>query len=120
MFSDDKSMDSLQHLFKELKKYFELQKEYTKLEIVEKLTILLSTLIMIAIFILLGAITLFYLFLCFAYILQPLVGGLTASYAIISGCFLLLIIIVVVFRKKLIVNPMVSFLANLFLNESDE
>ena len=48
MFADDKSIENFQQLFFEFKKYLELQKEYTKLELTEKLTILLSTLIMIA------------------------------------------------------------------------
>ena len=49
MFADDKSIENFQQLFFEFKKYLELQKEYTKLELTEKLTILLSTLIMIVI-----------------------------------------------------------------------
>ena len=44
MFADDKSIENFQQLFFEFKKYLELQKEYTKLELTEKLTILLSTL----------------------------------------------------------------------------
>ena len=47
MFADDKSIENFQQLFFEFKKYLELQKEYTKLELTEKLTILFSTLIMV-------------------------------------------------------------------------
>ena len=36
MFADDKSIENMQQLFTEFKKYLELQKEYTKLEIIEK------------------------------------------------------------------------------------
>ena len=54
MFADDKSIENFQQLFFEFKKYLELQKEYTKLELTEKLTILLSTLIMIVVLIILG------------------------------------------------------------------
>ena len=42
MFADDKSIENMQQLFIELKKYLELQKEYTKLEVTEKLSKLLS------------------------------------------------------------------------------
>ena len=45
MFTDDKSIENIQQLFAEFKKFLVLQKEYTKLELTEKLTILLSTLI---------------------------------------------------------------------------
>ena len=44
MFADDRSIENLQQLFVEFKKYLKLQKEYTKLEITEKLSILLSAL----------------------------------------------------------------------------
>lgn len=120
MFSDDKNIQSIEQLFVELKKYIQLQTEYTKLELVEKLSILFSTLIMVAVFVMLSVIVIFYLSFSLAYILEPLVGGLTASFAIISGCLILLIVIIAIFRKKLIINPMVGFLANLFLNNSDK
>ncbi|KAB3757470.1 phage holin family protein, partial [Phocaeicola vulgatus] len=46
------------------------------------------------------------------------VGGLMASYGIITGCIILLILLIVLFRKRLIVQPMVNFLANLLLNDN--
>lgn len=117
MFSDDKNIENLQQLFADVKKYISLQKEYTKLELVEKLTILVSTLIMVLIIIILGMISLFYLLFTLAYILEPFVGGLKISFAIIAGINILLILCVVYFREKLIIKPMVNFLANLFFND---
>ena len=46
MFADDNSIENIQQLFFDFKKYLELQKKYTQLEVAEKLTILLSTLIL--------------------------------------------------------------------------
>ena len=80
MFADDKSIENFQQLFFEFKKYLELQKEYTKLELTEKLTILFSTLIMILVLIILGMVALFYLLFALAYILEPLLGGLMARF----------------------------------------
>lgn len=71
MFGNDKSIENFQQLFFEFKKYLELQKEYAKLELTEKLTILFSTLIMVLILIILGMVALFYLFFTLAYILEP-------------------------------------------------
>ena len=105
-------------MFFEFKKYLELQKEYTKLELTEKLTILLSTLIMIVILIILGMVALFYLLFALGYVLEPLVGGLMASFAIIAGINILIMALVIIFRKQLIISPMVNFLANLFLTDS--
>ena len=120
MFADDKSIENFQQLFFEFKKYLELQKEYTKLELTEKLTILLSTLIMVLVLIILGMVALFYFLFALAYILEPLVGGLMVSFGIIADINILLIAIVIIFRKKLIISPMVNFLAGLFLNDSKE
>ena len=120
MFTDDKSIESIQQLFAEFKKFLVLQKEYTKLELTEKLTILLSTLIMILVLTILGMVALFYLLFALAYILEPLVGGLMVSFGIIAGINVLLIAIIYFFRRQLIISPMVNFLANLFLNDSNK
>lgn len=117
MFAKEKNIDTLQQLFAEVKQYAELQKEYVRLHIVEKLTVLASTLILVLVLVALALIALFYLSFTLAYVLAPHVGGLTASYAIISGGILLLILLVAAFRKRLIVRPLVNFLANLLLND---
>ena len=118
MFANDKNIESLQQLLIEFKKYAELQKDYVKLHLIEKLTILISTLILVFVLLVLGIIALFYLSFTMAYLLEPYVGGLMYSYGIITGCILLLIFLIIVFRKKLIIQPMVNFLANLFLNDN--
>ena len=82
MFADDNSIENIQQLFLEFKKYLELQKKYTQLEVAEKLTILLSTLILVLLVVILGMVALFYLSFTLAYILDPIVGGLMVSFAI--------------------------------------
>ena len=118
MFVDDKSIENSKQLFLEFKKYIELQKDYTQLELTEKLSILLSTLITVLALVILGMVALFYLMFSLAYVLAPLVGGLMISYAIIAGITLLLMIILYAFRKAIIINPMVNFLAGLFIKKT--
>ncbi len=120
MFTDNKSIESIRELCAEFKKYLELQKEYTRLELVEKLTILLSTLILVLILILLSGMALFYLSFALAYLLEPLVGGLLGSYLLIAGGNLLFIALIYAFRKPLIVSPIVNFLGQLFLKPSND
>lgn len=117
MFSKDKTIDNLQTLFTEVKHYVDLQKDYVKLDITHKLTILLSTLILILVLVVLGMIALFYLSFTLAYVLEPLVGGLTTSYAIITGGILLLGALIYGCRQRLIIQPLTNFLANLLLND---
>lgn len=117
MFSTDKTIDNLQALFTEVKHYVDLQKDYVKLDITHKLTVLLSTLILILILVVLGMIALFYLSFTLAYVLEPLVGGLTTSYAIITGGILLIGLIIYWCRQRIIIQPLTNFLANLLLND---
>ena len=118
MFANDKSIDNLEALFKEIKKYIELQGQYIKLDLVEKLTILISTLILICILIVLGMTALFYFSFMLVYTIDSFVNNIIASYAII-GCCILIIGIVIYLRKKIIFQPMVNFLAKLFLEDKD-
>lgn len=120
MFADDKGIKNFHQLFSEFKKYLELQKEYSKLELTEKLTILCSTLIMIFVLIILGMVALFYLLFALAYVLESVVGSLTVSFVMIAGINIVLIALVLIFRKQLIISPMVNFLANLFLTDSNK
>lgn len=117
MFTTDKTIDNLQALFTEVKHYVDLQKDYVKLDITHKLTVLLSTLILILILVVLGMIALFYLSFTMAYILEPHVGGLMNSYAIITLGILCLGVIIYWLRKQLIIQPLTNFLANLLLND---
>lgn len=118
MFANDKSIDNLTELFKEVKKYLKLQGEYVKLDLVEKLTILLSTLTLIFALIILGTMAAFYLSFMLVYVLASATGSLVAGYAIIGGILILLAFIIYRLRQKLIFQPMVNFLARLFLDDS--
>lgn len=117
MFANDKTINNLQALLTEVKHYVDLQKDYVKLDVTHKLTVLISTLILILGMIVLGMIALLYLSFTLAYILEPHVGGLTNSYAIITGSILLIGVLVYLLRKRLIIQPLTNFLANLFLND---
>ena len=97
-----------------------MQTEYIKVEFVEKLTILLSTLFIIGLILILVIAALFYLFFSLAYALQPLIGNLAISFAIISGFYVLLIALLLALRERLVINPLVRFLSDLFLKNNDK
>ena len=117
MFANDKSIDNLEALFKEIRKSIELQGQYLKLDLVEKLTILLSTLILSLLLVILGMMALFYFSFMLVYAIAPLVGSLIGGYAVIGGIVLILALLIYQKRKQLIFQPMVNFLARLFLDE---
>lgn len=120
MSTTDNGTSGFRQLFSEVKEYLELRAEYAKLEAMEKLTMLISGLLLIFVLIFLGMTTLLYLSFALAYLLEPLVGSLPLSFVIVAGISLLLITLVVFFRKSLIVQPMLRFLARLFLNNSNK
>lgn len=113
--AENNKLESIEQLYEEGKKLFKLEADYLRLELVEKMTILISTLILILILLILGMVALFYLSFTLAYKLEQILGSLTWSYAIISGFILLLMLIVFMFRRKLIINPLTRFLSGLFL-----
>ena len=110
-------VENFQQLYDDVKKYIQLQSEYVKVEFVEKLTVLISALLIIFLVIILIMGALFYLFFSVAYLIEPIVGSMTVSFFIISAFYLLLTLDLFVFRKKLIINPLVRFLSRLFLNK---
>ncbi|MEJ8764008.1 LPXTG cell wall anchor domain-containing protein [Phocaeicola sp. HCN-40430] len=120
MFSQDKSIDNLESLVKEMKKYIELQGEYLKFDLVEKLTVLLGTLILILLITVLSMMAVFYFSFMLVYALEPITGSLTGSYAMIGGIILLLAFLIYIYRKKLIFQPMVNFLSHLFLDNPNK
>lgn len=114
----EEPVEDLQQLYKDIKKYVELQTEYVKVEFVEKLTILVSTLVIITVIIILVIAALFFLFFSLAYALVPVVGSLAISFCIIAAIYVVLIIVLFSFRKQFIINPLVRFLSKLFLNKT--
>ncbi|MCD7901292.1 MAG: phage holin family protein [Bacteroides sp.] len=114
MFVDNDSIKNVRELIQDFKKYLQLQKEYTQLEITEKVTTIISSILLITIMAILGMIVLFYLSLAFVYLLAPYVGGLIVSFTITAGIVLLVMLMAYVFRQHLIITPLVNFLANIF------
>jgi hypothetical protein len=119
MLFGEKSNESIQQLISETKTYLELQKDYIRLEMTEKLTVLLSTLILVLIMVVLGMVALFYFSFTLAYVLAPFVGGLMVSFGLITLFLVLVILFIYYKRERLIVSPMVNFLAKIFLKESE-
>lgn len=107
----------LKEFLADIKRYVVLRKDLLRIETVEKLTILLATLVMVILAVILSTGALFYILFALAYVLEPWVGGLIPSFSIIAGIYLVLILAVILFRKKLIISPLVGFLSHLFLED---
>lgn len=116
MFSTDHNISKAEELFREIKHYLELQKEYVTLEFVSRLIVLLSSLILGLILFLISGVA----FIMIAFFLSSLIGDLccsqTAGYAVVAGFFVLVVILVYLNRRRWITAPVVKFLSRLFLS----
>lgn len=115
----DGNNNGFQQLFLDVKSFVELKIDYLQVGLVEKLTRLISTVLVLVAVIIFVLVILFYLLFALAYALAPTLGFI-ASFAIIAGIFFILMMIVLLFRKKLIVNPLLKFMVNLFYDETKE
>lgn len=119
MFSSDKNIESIRRLCAELKSFVLLRMRLARLDFVDKMTVLLSALVLGAILFMLITIVVLFLSYTAALALAEVVGS-TAAFALITSVYALLALIVYALRKKLIIDPMANFLGNLFLNENEE
>ena len=115
MLSSDKNVETIAKLAEILKHYLGLQKEYLKLDVIDKVVRLLKVLLLSVLFFLIIMAVVMYFSFAFAYWLGGIIG-LTPAFLIVAAFHLLVFVLFIVFRKPLIERPIVRFLTNLFLN----
>jgi cbb3-type cytochrome oxidase subunit 3 len=115
MLSNDKNVENIAQLIEMLKDYVGYQKEYLKLDVIEKIVRLTTALSLTLVLIILGVAVLFYLSLAVVYWIEPLTG-IAWAFFLMAMFFLFLLILVFVFRKPWLERPLVRFLANVLLN----
>lgn len=112
-------VENLEQFYAELKKFIELKFEYYQISLVEKLTRIISALLILFTVMVLSLVILFYLLFALAYALEPAIGYI-ASFSCVAGLFLILLLIFFIFRKKLVVNPILRFMVKIFYDETKE
>lgn len=117
MFSSNKNIEYISQLVEDIKNYIGLQKDYIKLDVVEKLILLCTALILGIILLVLAAMVLFYFSFAAVYAMERYLGiSLAGGYSIITLLFIILFILVFVFRKKWIEKPLTRFLSKVLLS----
>ncbi|MBQ9287589.1 MAG: phage holin family protein [Bacteroidaceae bacterium] len=119
MLSSEKNINSLTDLFTDVKEYFLLQKEYVTLDVVEKLTILLSAIALGFVLMCLGLLVLFYLSFTLIYMISPAVGGPTVAFAIMTCIHLVIAAIIYVNRQKLVIAPITKGVASILIGDDN-
>jgi hypothetical protein len=115
MLSSDKNVENIAQLVEVVKRYVGLQKEFLKLDAIEKVVKLVTALALAIVFIILGVAVLFYLSFAVVYWLEPLTG-IGLAFFLVAMTFLVLLIMVYTYRKPWIERPLVKFLADTLLN----
>ncbi len=115
MLSSDKNVETIAQLIEVLKGYIGLQKEYLKLNVIEKFARLFTALTLAIVLVILGIAVLFYLSFAVVFWLEPLTGKAWAFF-LMALAFLVLLIMVFFNRKAWIERPLVRFLADTLLN----
>ncbi|MBR1548293.1 MAG: phage holin family protein [Prevotella sp.] len=115
MLSSDKNVENMAQLVEAIKEYLGYQKEFLKLDIIEKVVQLVTALTLTIVLVILGVAVLFYLSFAIVYWIEPLTG-IAWAFFIVALSFLLLLALVFLFRKPWIERPLVQFLANTLLN----
>ena len=106
-------------LLLEFKKYLELQKEFVKLDATEKMTVILSAILIVTVLLLLGSIVLLFLTFALAYYLGDVLGSLSLGFGLISAFILLLTVIFYLNRNRMVIQPMARFMTKLILTKED-
>ena len=119
MFSNSKNIESIGKLLLEFKKYLELQKEFVKLDATEKMTVILSAILIVTVLLLLGSIVLVFLTFALAYYLGDVLGSLSLGFGLISAFILLLTVIFYLNRNRMVIQPMARFMTKLILTKED-
>ena len=117
MFSNSKNIESIGKLLLEFKKYLELQKEFVKLDATEKMTVILSAILIVTVLLLLGSIVLLFLTFALAYYLGDVLGSLSLGFGLISAFILLLTVIFYLNRNRMVIQPMARFMTKLILTK---
>ena len=114
MFSNDQNIETIGQLVEALKQYIGLQREYIKLDVIEKVVRLITAITLTAVLALFLLLICIYLSFAAAYALAPLVGTAWA-FVIVAAFYLVIFLLLMAFRKQWIERPVVKFLASLLM-----
>lgn len=113
MLSSDKNVETIGQLAEVVKHYLGLQKEYVKLDVIDKVVRLLTAAALFIVFFLIVIAVMMFFSFGLAHWLSAFMG-LPKAFFLVAGIHLVLLILFIIFRKTWIEKPLVRFLVNLF------
>ena len=114
MLSSDKNVETIAQLAEIVKHYLGIQKEYLKLDVIEKSVRLLTFLTLSIVFLLMLIGMAMFCSLALAFWLSSYTG-MVVAFLVVGGLHLFLILLLFLYRKQWIEKPLVRFFASLLL-----
>ncbi len=110
-----KITDEIRNLFSDSREWIRLEIEYAKLTLAEKLTVLMSALVLGAVCLLMFIVVL--ILLCFAlvYVFELFMNP-GFAFLSVAGVLILLIVAVFLLRKPLLLDPLARLISKVFLD----
>ena len=112
----ESTTDVIVRLAESLKRYLGYQRTYIQLDLTEKLTILLTALIIGAVIFVISIIAVIFIALTIAAAIETWTGNACFAYGSISCLFILTCFIIFWMRKPWIVDPLTKFFSNILLD----
>lgn len=119
MLSNDENIEKIADFVEEAKQWLLTKKEYTKLDIIEKVVKLLTTLTIAFVIALLTLLALIYLSFAAAYLLADVTGSMPIAFLAVCMVYILLLLLVLAKRRTWIERPMVRFLISIFDDDNN-
>lgn len=112
----EKLIDEIKDVISQSKSWLKLEVEYAKLTVAEKVTVLMSTLIIGAVFMMFGMLVL--LLLAFALVeLFCMMMVPALAYVATAGVIILLLVVFYLLKKPLLLNPIARMLTRIFFDK---
>lgn len=119
MFSNDKNIERIADFVEEAKAWLILRKEYTKIELIDKIVQICTTLTLTVVLSFLVIMILIYLSFAAAYALEAVTGSMPIGFLIVSAFYTIILLLIYFRRHKWIERPLVRFLVNILLSDSN-
>ena len=107
-------------LWLQTKTYLSNKLDYSKLTVAEKLSILLSRIVIVAVIMLFSVCILLHLSGALVDALTKTFDSSVYAYLIVAAIFLVVLLFVIIFKNQLIINPVTRFVTKLFIKPDEE
>ena len=113
-----KIIDDIQNIFEQGKTWAQLEVEYAKLSLAEKLTVLLTTLIIGFLCALLAFVVVILISFCFVELFKMILAPALA-YLCVAGAICVVLVLLWVFRKPILEDPLAKMLTRIFMDKKE-